>query len=142
MTDDNALPQKLAEPAGLLARGKAMWEALNGTYQLDAATAVLAAEACRIADRLERMNGILRGRSKEWISFEQRDDGSGGFDVIVDNALSEARQQQLALNQILKTLGVGKLDTPRQQKGGGMLNELAERAAAREAAARRAETTA
>ncbi|BAH52279.1 hypothetical protein [Rhodococcus opacus] len=136
MTD---LSPKLLEPAGLLARGKAMWQALTDTYELDAATAVLAAEACRIADRLERMNGILRGRSKEWITFEAKEDGSG-IDVIVDNALSEARQQQLALNQILKTLGVGKLDTPRQQKGGGLINELAERAAAREAAARLAET--
>ena len=138
MTD---LPPKLAAPTGLLARGKALWSALCDQYEIDAATAVLAADACRTADRLDRLDGILRGRSKEWITFEAKEDGSG-LDVIVDNALSEARQQQLALNQILTTLGVGKLDTPKQAKGGGLINELAERAAAREAEANRRATTA
>lgn len=124
----------LLAPTGLSQRGKALWEELVSGRDVDAPTAVLVAEMCRCVDRLERLNGILRGKSKEWISLAEQIDGED-VSVVVDAALAEARQQQLALRQLMSSLGVGKLPEVKTE-GGSFLDELDKRRRDRESEAK------
>ncbi len=71
------------------------------------AEVVLIEEACRLADRLDKLDAILGGRDKAWITVQLPDDGAVA-EVVVDKALSEARQQQIALKQLLAELRAAK----------------------------------
>lgn len=91
------------------ARGQRLWDALTSSSDADAAWLVLAEEACRIADRLDRLEALLAGDGKEWarIEFAARSDRKE-IRLVFDDALAEARQQANALRQIVTTLGVGR----------------------------------
>lgn len=86
-------------------------------------------EACRIVDRLDRLDGILSGDPGEWMRFRVSEDGTE-VTVSIDKALAEARQQQVALKQLAAELrasgGAAKPAT-----GGGILDQLAARRKAR-----------
>lgn len=62
---------------------------------------VLLLEACRITDRLEKLDRQLAG--EDWLRFRLDDEGVE-VTVIIDKALSEARQQATALKQIMGEL--------------------------------------
>ena len=61
---------------------------------------VLLEEACRIADRLDRLDGVLSGR--DFLRVGQDEDGD--YVLRVDSALSEARQQANVLKQLVAAL--------------------------------------
>jgi hypothetical protein len=65
---------------------------------------VLLEEACRVADRLDRLDALLVGDLDVWARLDHRRDGT--TEVVVDGALSEARQQALALRQLLASIPV------------------------------------
>lgn len=62
---------------------------------------VLLLEACRIADRLSRLDRQLDG--EDWLRFRINEDGDE-IRVIVDGVLAEARQQATALKSIVAEL--------------------------------------
>ncbi|MEU5549216.1 hypothetical protein ABZ738_05555 [Micromonospora sp. NPDC047793] len=111
----------------LRSRGRRLWEDEGGDT-LTGANRVVLEEACRLVDRLDRLDAILNGRDRSWLSLEMGDDGE--VQVVVDKVLSESRQQQLALKQLAAELraagGAGKPAT-----GGGILDEIAARRKAR-----------
>ena len=90
------------------ARAQRLWDSLTGDRDADAAWLVLAEEACRIADRLDRLEALLSGDGREWarIEWESRGDRRE-IRLVFDDALAEARQQANALRQIVTTLKVG-----------------------------------
>jgi len=122
-------------PQGLGKRGRALWDALARERALDGPAGVLAHEACRTVDRLDRLDGALRRKGHEWFDLDAdpADDGQT-VRVVVDGVLSEARQQQNALRQILATLGVAVLPESASAGGDGV-DDVAARRAARRAAA-------
>lgn len=83
--------------------GSALWQEMTSSGELPPMQRVLLLEACRIADRLDRLDLKLRGEEREWLTLDERDDGRPVF-VIVDKALSEARQQATALKSIVAEL--------------------------------------
>lgn len=86
-----------------------MWAEMTTGEQLGPAQRVLLEEACRIVDRLDRLDAQLDGR--DWLSF---DVGRGGpVTVVVDRVLSEARQQAAVLKQIVAEL---RQSTARQSR--------------------------
>jgi hypothetical protein len=109
-------------------RGARLWRELGGD-NLDPAKKVLAEEACRIADRLDRLDDFLRGREDAWLRFRARNEDGSIVQVVVDKALAEARQQAVALKQIVAELRQGGKDKP--ETGGSVLDQLAARRAAR-----------
>ncbi len=120
-------------PVGLLKRGSALWAALAPARAGDPGALVLLAEACRVADRCERLDALLRGRNREWMRLVVDDRRPRTFVVHMDGALREARQQQLALRQLLAQLGVGKGDAaPAPETKGSVLDELRRRREERE----------
>lgn len=72
--------------------------------QLGPAHRVLLQEACRTADRLDRLDRMLDNRD-DWIQARVLDLGEAKHvRVTVDGLLSEARQQALALRSIVGEL--------------------------------------
>lgn len=115
-------------PADLGERGQALWDALADGA--DPASAVLIAEACRIADRLERLSALLGGEEAEWARVQLPRGDDDELVLRIDGALTEARQQAQVLRQILGQLGLGGIDVA-PQSGGSFLDDLARRRADR-----------
>ncbi len=85
-------------------------------------------EACRIADRLERLDAILRGDSDLWARFSVSQDGDE-VTVVIDRAMAEARQQAVALKQIVTELrqATSAAQESSGQQQGSLRDQLAER---------------
>ncbi|WP_099021280.1 hypothetical protein [Mycolicibacterium palauense] len=107
-------------PKGLNPWGKKLWDDVTESTEFDAAGYFILAEACRTADIIERLSGMLKGKSTEWIKLS--DDiatalqvSTGGMEVaevhlVVNPIISEIRQQRLALRQLLAQLKLGNTE--------------------------------
>jgi hypothetical protein len=96
---------KSATPAGLKARGRALFRALSEARDLAGGNHALAVEAARIADRLDKLESVLSGDADTWCRIRvPRGDDAETVTVVVDGALSEARQQANVLRQIVAGL--------------------------------------
>jgi len=125
----------------LSAAGSQLWRDMS--QGLAPMHRVLLLEACRIADRLDKLDRKLRGEDRDWLTLQLPEDGSIAV-VVVDKALSEARQQATALKQIVaelrQTTAVkqGKPVPSRQPSTaggtGGSLSDLTARIAQRDGA--------
>ena len=92
-----------AAPTGLGARGHRLWAALAESIP-GPAHLVLVEEACRIADRLDRLDRALADSTDAaWMRF-QVNEGGTEVTVVVDRVLAEARQQAVALKQLVAEL--------------------------------------
>jgi hypothetical protein len=101
----------------------------------DPRTSALLVEAARIADRLDDIDAIIAGNGVlDLLRFRLVDDEGRVAEVKFDNVMSEARQQAMAFRAILAQLGAEKFEAG-AKAGGSILDQLAERRAAREAAA-------
>lgn len=99
----------LSPPGGLGERGGALWVDLTTGRSWDAPGLVLVTEACRLADRLERMDAILRGEVDEWMRIAPAGDE---LVIRVDAVLGEARLHAGALRQLLAQLRLGAVVAP------------------------------
>jgi hypothetical protein len=98
--------------------GAELWAALTKDGDLPTLMKPLAVEACRIVDRLDRLDRQLDGH--DWLRFHANEDQTEVI-VYVDKVLSEAREQAMALRGIVAELEKG-LPKPKQEpKGGGKL---------------------
>lgn len=104
---------------------------LNGTAR------VLAEEAVLITERLENLDAQLQGDPAAWFGIASRMPETVA-EVTVDRALTEARQQALALATVLKTLAAVKTDAPAVPVK-DTADEVAAKRAAKLAAAQAAE---
>lgn len=103
----------------------------------------LVEEICRCADRLDRLDAIVNGRDRAWLTLEV--DDVGEVTVVVDRVLAEARQQQTTFKALLAELRAirsasaktGRSRAPQSSsKGGGAgVADLAARIAARRGSA-------
>lgn len=111
-------------PDWLKAKGKQLWEDVTSQYELTPAALVLLGEACRTADRLERMAAALSSRSTLWFELgdvELPDDE--GVPIVVNGMIGQARQLQTTLRQTLNQLGVVS-SSSMENKGTGVLDQL------------------
>lgn len=108
-------------PPGLSTRGRRLWrQVVDDGPALRPAELVLLEEACRIADRLDRIESILSGSDEGWMRLRVSDDGTE-VTVTVDRVLAEARQQQVALKGLLAELRASRRESsgaPRRGQGG------------------------
>lgn len=107
-----------------------MWREMTAEGQLPALRAVLLLEACRIADRLDRLDVQLRDGS-EWLRVRQVEGGDAV--VVVDRALAEARQQATALKVLVAELAKHSKASKPAVKGAGIADLTARIAARRDA---------
>lgn len=119
-----------AVPEGLGERGSTLWTQLMTDRDWDGPGLVLVTEACRLADRLEQMDRLLRGEVDVWARIETR---GGNLVLQVDAVLGEARLHAGALARILAQLRLGA-GAERKQPKGSRLDELSAARARRGAA--------
>ncbi|MET9123002.1 hypothetical protein [Streptomyces sp. NPDC004528] len=117
------------EPEGLGERGRRMWRDSIAIWSLTPAHLVLLEEACRIADRLEGLDSILRAASTDVNrNLAQFADISG--------LLGESRQQSAALKALLAEIRQGQYgSTPASvdPAGGAGVADLTARIARKQA---------
>lgn len=114
-------------PDWLRARGLQLWIEVTQAHDLNTSALMLLGEACRTADRLERLAGALASRSTMWFELGDIDQATElGVPIVVNGMIGEARQLQTTLRQTLTTLGVVKVDAA-EKVAKSPLDELAAR---------------
>lgn len=98
---------------GLGERGQRLWEQMTAAGELPPGHLVLLEEACRIADRLDVLDGIIR----RWTEPTDEDEGGSGD---ISGLLAESRQQATALKGIIAEIRqVQKASGAPSPKSGG-----------------------
>lgn len=116
-----------APPDWLKARGLELWIEVNQAHTLNASALILLGEACRTADRLERLAAALSSRSTMWFELGDLDQATElGIPIVVNGMIGEARQLQTSLRQTLTTLGVVNVDAA-NKVAKSPLDQLAEK---------------
>lgn len=118
----------MTPPRGLSKRGNDLWMTLESQFDLSGAQGVLAHEACRAADRLEKLDRVISGDEETWMRI--RDARYEGDDtvLVVNSAIAESRAQQLTLKQLLAAIGVPNAPSATKQTGSdNPLDELSQR---------------
>ena len=114
-------------PDWLKARGLELWVEVTQAHTLNASALTLLGEACRTADRLERLAAALSSRSTMWFELGDIDQATElGVPIVVNGMIGEARQLQTTLRQTLTTLGVVNVGAA-EKVSKSPLDQLAER---------------
>lgn len=85
-------------PRGLKGRGGKVWRELHELFEFDAHEVPLVLEACRVVTRIDELGAAV-------VEHGVMVRGSTG-QLVVNPAIAEQRQQQLALSRLLKQLGL------------------------------------
>lgn len=91
----------LSEPTGFGLKGRRLWA--GWAERVDERGLVLLEEACRIADRLDKLDALLQGDADVWCRLVHNT-RTEDYELRIDSALIEARQQASTLRQILVSL--------------------------------------
>ncbi|WP_431976167.1 hypothetical protein [Micromonospora haikouensis] len=141
--------QRDSPPASLRTRGRQLWrDVLAEMPDPTALERVALEEACRVADRLDGLDRILRGEAATWVRLRPTRT-AGEVTVVVDQVLAESRQQAATLTKLLGELRRGRAAgrpagkgtagraapaaNPGGGRGGGIIDLTARIAAARTA---------
>lgn len=89
-------------PAGLASRGRRLWREMHEVAEFNPAETVLLEEACRLTDRLDRLDAVLNGR--EFLRVEQ--DENGDYVLRVEGALGAASRDANVLKQLVAALRI------------------------------------
>ena len=116
-----------AAPKNLGTRGRKLWRDVAATQTLDPSQRILLEEACRTADRLEKLDEKLRGDADSWAHLRTRaesmvytEDGvEATIDLVVDGALTEARQQQNIFKQLIAAIRLEDAATGKKPQARG-----------------------
>lgn len=121
----------LREVLGFESGGSALWDAVHGHGRPGPLQMPLLVEACRIVDRLDKLDRQLHG--EDWLRFRHDPEDEHEVVVYIDRVLAEAREQATALKGIVAELTrtTAQQKAPVAPKGGGVLADLAARRAAR-----------
>lgn len=121
-----------------------MWTDSFAVWQLTPAHVVLLEEACRVADRLDDLDRLLRAVSDGFGADPEGSDGREGALGQMTGLLAEARAQQTALKGLLGELRQGQRTAGGQtgspavpgEAGGSGVSDLTARIAGRRAQAK------
>ena len=137
MTDEPSIDEAL-KPSELGPRGEALWRSLGGHTTTDGARAALIAEACRLADQLDKLDQIISGDDATWLQLEIPDGRPIKLIVPIQNAIAERRQSVTVFRHVLSQLW--NVGTPAGEVAGSgspkeaNVDDLAKRRAARRSA--------
>lgn len=100
-----ALPEPRFEPVvpDFDRRGQALWDEMASKLPGPLHRTVLV-EACRMADRLDRMNGLLSGERESWALLRLSPDDYNEITVVITSIVTEARQYALVLKSLAAEL--------------------------------------
>ncbi len=98
-------------PTGLGPTGLKLWRSIADDFTLDVHEELLLTEACRCADRLDRLDVEARANDVTVINMKG--------DRVAHPALTEARQQAIVLSRLLASLRMpsGEAEARPQRRG-------------------------
>ena len=97
--------------------GQRLWDAVTEKHELDEAQRVQLVEACRMKDRLDQLDLLLRGDVSTWVSIHELE---GRPSVLVVNAaLAQANTTANAMKQLLAAMRLPDESGKRPQQRGG-----------------------
>lgn len=67
-------------------------------------------EACRISDRLEKLNELINGDEDAWFRIKLPRDDGGVVEVLINDPMKEARMHAAALRQLIAPFEGAKSD--------------------------------
>lgn len=106
-------------PKGLGPGGRALWRAIARDHDLDGVQLVQLTEACRMKDRCDKLDGLLRGEIAEWATIVPADVEGTEFRLLITGALSRANETANSMKQLLAALRLPDSETgKRPQKRG------------------------
>ena len=92
-----------ATPTGLASGGRALWLAIDGDHDLDAAQLVQLEEACRAKDRLDKLDEVLRGDAEVWMTLVHKTH-TDDYELKIDAALTQANATANLMKQLIAAL--------------------------------------
>jgi hypothetical protein len=95
--------------------------------QLPPAQQVLLEEACRITDRLDKLDALLVGDAEDWLALVEDKGDPDRQIVVIDRPLAEARQQATALKQLLVEIRAAGAGKPVSSGGAAPVDQIAQR---------------
>lgn len=97
--------------------GQRLWDAITEKHELDEAQRVQLVEACRMKDRLDQLDLLLRGDVSTWVSIHELE-GSPSV-LVVNAALAQANTTANAMKQLLAAMRLPDSSGKRPQQRGG-----------------------
>lgn len=83
--------------------GQSLWDMITADHDLDATQQVQLLEACRVKDRLDKLDALLRGDIGTWASVDFDHDGTP-VSLRIDGAAKLANESANLLKQLLAAL--------------------------------------
>ena len=97
--------------------GQRLWDAITEKHELDEAQRVQLVEACRMKDRLDQLDLLLRGDVSTWVSIHELE-GSPSV-LVINSALAQANTTANAMKQLLAAMRLPDESGKRPQQRGG-----------------------
>lgn len=99
-----------ANPHKLDARGLRLWKSIATGQKLSEIEQQNLVEACRIADRLEKLDELVRGDEDAWFRLKLPRTDERVIEILINDPMKEARMHAAALRQLLAPFEVAKSD--------------------------------
>ena len=120
MVESPPNPHKL-EPRGLELFGE-----LTGAKTPSRAELIIIVEACRLADRLERLNDLIIGDEDAWFRIKLPRTDEGVVELLINDPMKEARMHAAALPALLAKLEPAVSDPDEQSPSEGVPSNVAD----------------
>lgn len=106
-------------PKGLGPGGRALWRAIAKAHDLDGMQLAQLTEACRMKDRCDKLDGLLRGEIEDWAVLVPTDDSGTEYRLQVAGALSKANETANSMKQLLAALRLPDSETGKRPQRRG-----------------------
>ncbi|OJU41812.1 MAG: hypothetical protein BGN97_03675 [Microbacterium sp. 69-10] len=97
-------------PHHLGTRGLRLWKSIETGKNLSEIEQQNLVEACRIADRLEKLDELVRGDEDAWFRLKLPRTDDGVIEVLINDPMKEARMHAAALRQLIAPFEAVKSD--------------------------------
>lgn len=104
-------------PSGLGPGGRSLWKGIADEHELDPVQVAQLTEACRMKDRLDKLNDLLRGDAATWAEVEL-DRGGEPVSLRIDGAAKLANETANGMKQLLAALRLPDAQGKRPQYRG------------------------
>ena len=99
-----------SNPHHLGARGLRLWKSIATGKNLSEIEMQNLLEACRIADRLEKLDELVRGDEDAWLRIKESRISDEVIEIYINDPMKEARMHAAALRQLIAPFEAVKSD--------------------------------
>lgn len=108
-------------PSGLGPGGRSLWKGIADDHELDPVQVAQLTEACRMKDRLDKLDALLRGDVATWAEIELDRRSGDPVSLRIDGVAKLANETANGMKQLLAALRLpdaqGKRPTYRGPRG-------------------------